>query len=51
MSASTTEDDWRHAVYMPALDADLKCIVAVHFDRGSFKRLGTLQAEARGMRL
>jgi hypothetical protein len=39
--------DWTHAVYMPALDMDLKAIVLERFDLGSCTRLGVLQAAAR----
>ena len=40
-------EDSTRAAYMPALDADIKCIVAVRFNKHFFVRLGTLQAEAR----
>ena len=39
--------DWNHAVLMPALHDDLKCIVTDTFARETFQRLGVLQAEAR----
>jgi hypothetical protein len=47
LSQNSLDDDWSHAVFMPALDHDIKCIVAVPFNRVIFKRLGVLQAEAR----
>lgn len=47
MADTSIEADWQHARFMPALDADLKCIVAVPFDRETYTRLALLQAEAR----
>ena len=47
MAATDTEANWQYAKFMPALDADLKSIVAVAFNRSTYKRLGLLQAEAR----
>ena len=47
MDTSSTEEDWRHAKYMPALDDDLKCIIAVRFHQQSYKRLALLQADIR----
>ena len=49
MNTDSTDMDWIHAKHMPALSASLKCIVAVRFDRHTFKRLAVLQAEARAM--
>ena len=46
----TTRDDaarWQHARFMPALDHDLKALVAVQFDLSGLQRLGQLQAEMR----
>ena len=47
MDTDSTEADWQLAKYMPAIDDDLKCIVAVRFDRQAYKRLAHLQAEIR----
>ena len=47
METSSTEEDWRHAKYMPAIDNDLKCIVAVRFHQQSYKRLAVVQADIR----
>ena len=47
MEQHSTEDAWLHARYMPALDQELKCIVAVPFSMATRTRLSTLQAEAR----
>ena len=47
LSANVLIEDWSRAAFMPALDADTKCIVAARFDKYPFVRLGTLQAEAR----
>ena len=47
MSLQSGEEDWHDARYMPALDHDLKAIVAVKFDKPSFKRLAILQADMR----
>ena len=46
-----TEDElaWVDAKRMPALDHQLKCMVAVPFEPGSFRRLGQVQADARRM--
>ena len=46
---SSSEADWRHARYMPALDHELKCIIAVPFQSENFTRLATLQHQARQM--
>ena len=43
MDTSSTEADWQHAKYMPAIDDDLKCIIAVRFHQQSYKRLALLQ--------
>ena len=37
---------WLDAKRMPALDSELKALIAVPFDAASFNRLGILQAEA-----
>jgi len=50
MADDSYDSDWQHAVYMPGLDSELKCIVAVPFNRLAFKRLAVLQAEARALR-
>ena len=50
MDTSSTEADWQHARYMPAIDDDLKCIIAVRFHQQSYKRLALLQAEIRARR-
>jgi hypothetical protein len=42
-----SQADWSHAVLMPALGVDLKCIVTDTFDAHNFQRLGILQASAR----
>ena len=42
-----SEADWNHAVLMPALHEDLKCIVTDTFNASEYRRLGILQAEAR----
>ena len=47
MSPSLLDEDWSHAASMPALDHEIKCIVASPFDKQLSKRLGALQAEAR----
>ena len=38
---------WIDAVWMPALDHTLRCLVVTPFDAQYFRRLGILQAEAR----
>jgi hypothetical protein len=38
---------WIDAVKMPAMDFDLKCLIAVPFDECNFQRLSILQAECR----
>ena len=50
MAPNSDDSDWQHAKYMPALNASLKCVVAVRFQRQAYKRLGIVQAEARAMR-
>ena len=47
MSAHSSDEDWVHARFMPALDPELKRITATPFVRDSFRRLAVLQAEAR----
>ena len=47
MAQHSSEEDWQNARYMPALDPELKCIVAVPFSKASYTRLSMLQAEAR----
>ena len=47
MSLDSCEADWREARFMPALDHELKCLIAVPFSMPAFKRLSILQAEAR----
>jgi len=47
MSQSSSAIDWAQACFMPALSQELKCIIAVPFDRQSYTRLATLQAQAR----
>ena len=47
MAVTATEADWQYAKFMPALDEELKSIVAVAFDTNTYKRLGLLQADAR----
>ena len=47
MARASSQADWQFAKFMPALDTELKCIVAVPFDITTFKRLGLLQAEAK----
>lgn len=47
MADTSTEADWQNTRCMPALDADLKGIVAVPFDREAHTKLALLQAEAR----
>ena len=49
MNTDSADSDWANAKYMPALSAHLKCVVAVRFDRHSFKRLALIQAEARAL--
>jgi hypothetical protein len=39
--------NWSHARFMPALDHQLRTIVATKFEASAFRRLGLLQAEAR----
>lgn len=46
MASSSTEADWAQAVYMPGLNPELKIITAISFDRSSYVRLATLQAQA-----
>jgi hypothetical protein len=46
---STNEADWQHARFMPALDHDLKIIVAVPFHRDTYIKLNTLQRTARNL--
>ena len=46
---SNTDADWQHARYIPSMNTSLKCIVAVCFDKPAFKRLATLQADARAL--
>ena len=50
MEPNSDDSDWQHAKYMPALNATLKCVVAVRFERQAYKRLGIVQAEARTMK-
>ena len=38
---------WVRARFMPALDLEVQCLVAVPFDLDSFQRLGELQAQLR----
>ena len=40
-------EDWSCARFMPAVCPEMKCIIAVPFDRASYQRLGTLQSRAR----
>ena len=47
LSASTVPEDWESARLMPSLNTELKAIVTVPFNLGTFTRLGTLQAQAR----
>ena len=47
MAPHSSEADWTDAKFMPALDAKLRIITAVPFDRSTFVRLNILQAEAR----
>ena len=47
MNMTSISEDWTHAKYMPALNEELKIIVAVPFKFGEFERLGILQARAR----
>ena len=47
LSATSTDLDWQHAMFMPALDPELKLITATPFLKPSFRRLAVLQAEAR----
>ena len=47
MSPVTCLEDWQHAHYMPALEPELKCIIATPFHKDSYKRLALLQAETR----
>ena len=49
MSPESDDESWQHARYMPALDPELKSIVAVPVHKPSFKRLAVLQAEARSL--
>ena len=49
MSTDSAEADWQHARYMPALNADLKCIATARFHLPTFRRLGLLQAQARAL--
>ena len=46
---STLPADWQQAQFMPALDHDLKIIVAVPFQRDSYIKLTTLQHTARSL--
>ena len=46
---STDEAAWQHARFMPALDHDLKIIVAVPFQRDTYIKLDTLQRTARNL--
>ena len=46
---STLPADWQQAKFMPALDHDLKIIVAVPFQRDSYIKLNTLQHTARSL--
>ena len=43
----TSPADWSQARFMPALNHELKCVVAVPFDLPSFSRLALVQAEMR----
>ena len=45
--APVHERDWTEAMFMAALDHDLKCVVAIPFDANNFTRLGIVQAEMR----
>ena len=47
--SSSSAADWEHEQFMPALDHELKAIVAVPFQQHSFVKLGTLQRTARGL--
>ena len=42
-------NQWTNARWMPALDSDLKAIVAVPFALDSFRRLASIQAELRSL--
>ena len=46
---SSLEADWEHAKFMPALDHDLKIIVAVPFQLDKYIKLATLQHTARNL--
>jgi hypothetical protein len=47
MSVGTSEQDWDQAGFMPALDHELKSIVAVPFHLPAYERLDSLQSQAR----
>ena len=47
MSEHSIPEDWIHAVFMPALNHEVKKIVAVPFAFEHYKRLGLLQSTAR----
>ena len=47
MSVDTSDLDWDQARFMPALDQELKSIIAVPFDLSTYERLGSLQSQAR----
>ena len=47
MSVDTSDQDWDQARFMPALDHELKSIIAVPFDLSTYERLGSLQSQAR----
>ena len=47
MTPAAPDSDWTAARFMPSLDHELKCIVAVVFHLPSLERLGSLQAQAR----
>ena len=47
MASENLALDWVHARFMPALDENLKIIVAKPFKYEQYRRLAVLQAEAR----
>ena len=47
MSEHSVPEDWRNAVFMPALNYEIKTIVAVPFLFEQYTRLGLLQSPAR----
>ena len=47
MADAGSEEDWLYAKFMPALDEELKRIVAVAFEMNTYQRLALLLAETR----